>query len=275
MWFTKSEQPARAGLFYCFSKSIPENLPAIMRWSPTKFPGTSRPAWGAPSIGSTAAMSAFVIWTILTSSRLDGVGSMMGGILFYAVGFEKNFPVWKVIFLLCGGVTVLWGLVLMYYLPNNIMQAKRFTPEEKALLIARSQTNQTGIYNRKIKTSQIWEALSDPQVWILFCFVLLNETINGGVANFGKLIVKGVAGGDALRATAYGIPQGAFQVFWVFTGPFLASKIPNSRTIIMAIYILPTITGAILMWKLPRSNTVGCLFAYYIVSILAPRADVG
>lgn len=198
----------------------------------------------------------------------NGVGSMTGGILFYAVGHAKGFPIWKIIFILCGGVTVLWGMVLFYYLPNNIMTAKAFNPEQKALLIARSQTNRTGVYNRKIKWSQIVEALSDPQVWILFLFTLLNETINGGVANFGKLIVKGVAGNDPLLATAYGIPQGAFQVVWVFSGPWLASRFKNSRTIIMAIYIVPTIIGAILMWKMPRSNTVGCLFGYYIVSEL-------
>lgn len=111
------------------------------------------------------------------------------------------------------------GVILLYYLPNNIMTAKRFTPEEKALLIARTQQNQTGIYNPVIKLSQVREALLDPQCWILFFFVLLNETVNGGIANFGKLIVKGLSGGDALLTTAYGIPQGALQVFFVFTGP--------------------------------------------------------
>lgn len=161
---------------------------------------------------------------------------------------------------------MVWGCILLWFLPNNIMTAKRFTLEQKALLIARSQTNRTGVYNRKIKWSQIVEALTDTQVWVLFLFTLLNETINGGIANFGKLIVKGVAKGDPLLATAYGIPQGAFQVVFVFTGPFLASRFKNSRTIIMGIYILPTIAGAICMWKLSRSNAVGCLLSYYIVS---------
>lgn len=197
----------------------------------------------------------------------NGVGSMTGGILFYAIGHAKGFPIWKIIFILCGGVTVLWGILLFFYLPSSIMSAKAFNPEQKALLIARSQTNRTGVYNRKIKRSQIVEALTDPQVWMLFFFTLLNEVINGGVANFGKLIVKGVAGNDPLRATAYGIPQGAFQVVFVFSGPWLASRFKNSRTIIMALYICPTIIGATLMWKMPRSNTVGCLLGYYIVSI--------
>ena len=82
---------------------------------------------------------------------------------------------------------------MLRYLPDNIMSAKRFTPDEKALLIARSQQNQTGVYNPTIKLTQVKEALIDPQCWLLFLFVLLNETVNGGIANFGKLIVKGLS----------------------------------------------------------------------------------
>lgn len=149
------------------------------------------------------------------------------------------------------------------------MTAKFFTPEEKALLIARSQTNRTGVYNPKIKMSQVKEAFMDPQVWILFFFTLLNETINGGFANFGKLIVKGIAGGDALKTTAYGIPSGAFQVFFVFTGPYIASKFKNIRTYIMALYLVPTIVGTALVWKLPRDNHNGLLVSYYLVRVLS------
>lgn len=221
MWYTRKEQPARAGLFYCF----------------------------------------------------NGFGSMMGGILFYAVGQEDNFPVWKVIFLLCGSVTIVWGVVMMFFLPNDITSAKRYTLEEKTLLIARSQTNRTGVYNRKIKMSQVFEAFRDPQVWILFFFTLLNECINGGVANFGKLIIKGLTGGDSLLTTAYGIPQGAFQVMFVFSGPFIASKFKNIRTYIMALYICPTIIGATLLWQLPRTNKNGLLLAYYIVSAICILGD--
>ncbi|KAI5236718.1 MFS general substrate transporter [Aureobasidium subglaciale] len=213
MWFTRKEQPARAGIFYCF----------------------------------------------------NGVGSMVGGILFYGVGQLDGFPVWRVIFMLCGGLTIIWGIILFFFLPNNIMEAKFFSIEEKALLIARSQTNRTGVYNPKIKLSQVKEALTDPQIWILFLFVLCNEGINGGFANFGKLIVKGIAHGDAVRTTALGIPSGAFQVFFVFTGPFLASRFKNIRTYIMALYLVPTIVGTSLVWKLPRSNSDGLLVSYYLI----------
>jgi hypothetical protein len=83
--------------------------------------------------------------------------------------------------LLCGGLTIVWGIALFFLLPSNIMTAKFFSTEEKALLIARSQTNRTGVYNKKIKYSQVKEALLDPQIWLLFLFTLCNEGINGGV----------------------------------------------------------------------------------------------
>lgn len=197
----------------------------------------------------------------------NGVGSSVGGILFFAVGQAKgDFAVWRAIFLLAGGCTVAWGVLLFFFLPNNIMDAKRFTTQEKATLIARSQQNQTGVFNPKIKLSQVKEALLDAQVWLLFFFVLLNETINGGVASFSKLIIKGLTGGDAILTTAYGIPTGVWQVFFVFTGPWLAGKLTNVRTYIMMIYVCPTILAMALLWQLPHSkdHAKGLLVACYI-----------
>lgn len=94
MWYVGKQQPARAGMFYCF----------------------------------------------------NGIGSAVGGILFYGCGYAKTFVVWKIIYIICGGMTVLWSILLFFRLPNNIMTAKSFTTEEKALLIARAASNRTGVY---------------------------------------------------------------------------------------------------------------------------------
>lgn len=45
--------------------------------------------------------------------------------------------------MICGGATVIWGGVLMVFLPNSILSSKRFTVEEKILLIGRGKQNQT------------------------------------------------------------------------------------------------------------------------------------
>lgn len=195
----------------------------------------------------------------------NGVGSMVGGILFYAVGQAKGFDVWRIIFILSGGLTVCWGIILYLFLPDNILSAKRFSTEQKAVLIARTQSGKTGVFSRKIKVYQIKEAFCDTQVWLLFFFVLLNEVVNGGIANFGKLIVKGFTK-DAFLTTAYGIPQGAWSAFFVFTGPWCASRFKNARTLVMGIWVLPTLIGAICLLKLERTNKNGLLMAYYISS---------
>ena len=218
MWYKKEEQPARAGLFYCF----------------------------------------------------NGFGSIIGGTLFYGVGQSHGWDVWRIIFIICGGCTIIWGIVLYMFLPDSIFASKKFTTQEKAMLIVRTKNNRTGVLNKKIKPAQVKEALLDPQIWVLFLFVLLNEIINGGIANFGKLIVKGFSGNDALLTTAYGIPYGAWVAVFIFTGPYIASKLKNVRTYVMAIWVLPTMTAACMFWRMDRSGTrnPGLLMAYYIVSLL-------
>lgn len=191
---------------------------------------------------------------------------MIGGILSYGIGQIANFPVWKAVFLLCGGVTILWGVVLGIFLPDDILTAKRFSLEERALLIARGRLARTGILNKTIKWGQIWEAFKDPQVWLLTLYMLLNETINGGIANFGKLIIKGLVT-DPLLTTALGIPQGAFQVVWILSGTWAASHFKNARTIVMGSYLTITIVGICLIWQLDRAtyaHKIGILLGYYM-----------
>ncbi|CBF84701.1 hypothetical protein AN8901.2 [Aspergillus nidulans FGSC A4] len=212
MWYTRREQPFRAGIFY----------------------------------------------------SCNGMGAIVGGILTYGIGQIKTIAVWRAIFLILGGITVAWGLVLLLFLPDDILSAKRFTIEEKALLVARGRLARTGILSHQIKWYQIREALLDPQVWILFLFMLLNETINGGLANFSKLIIKGLTD-DSLRTVALGIPFGAFQLLWVLSGTFIASKIPNTRTIVMFVYLIPSLVGIIMLWKLSHeTQRIAVLFGYYI-----------
>ncbi|KAJ5226348.1 Major facilitator superfamily domain general substrate transporter [Penicillium chermesinum] len=195
----------------------------------------------------------------------NGLGAMLGGILTFGIGQIKTIAVWRAIYLILGGITVLWGLLMLVFLPNDVISAKRFSVEEKSLLIGRNRLGRTGVINHQIKWYQIREALVDPQVWILFWFTLLNETINGGVANFGKLIIKGLTH-DPLTTVALGIPMGAFQIFFILSGTFIASRFRNCRTIVMLVYLFPTIIGASLLWKLSHeTHKVGVLFGYYII----------
>ncbi|CAG7933116.1 unnamed protein product [Penicillium olsonii] len=195
----------------------------------------------------------------------NGLGAMVGGILTYGIGQIHTIAVWRAIYLILGGITLVWGVVMLVFLPDDVVSSKRFTLDEKALLVARGRLGQTGIINHQIKWHQIREALVDPQVWILFFFTLLNEVVNGGIASFGKLIIKGLTDNSA-TAVALGIPFGGFQIFYVLGGTYLASRVKNFRTVVMFVYLMPTILGASLLWKLDHTTyKVGVLFGYYII----------
>ncbi|VUC28703.1 unnamed protein product [Clonostachys rosea] len=196
----------------------------------------------------------------------NGLGVMIGGIMNYGVGQLKSFQIWKALYLICGGATLLWGFILLWLLPQSITDCKRFTVEERAILIGRVAANQTGILNKKFRLYQVREALLDGQVWLLFFFTLFNETINGGYATFGKLIVKGVVNGDTLKTVLYAFPSGGFLTFFILSGTFLSTKLKNGRTIVMILYLFPTIIGTTLVWQLPRSNKYGLLLSYYIIN---------
>ncbi|KAJ6118643.1 Major facilitator superfamily domain general substrate transporter [Penicillium samsonianum] len=195
----------------------------------------------------------------------NGIGAMVGGVLTYGIGQIHTIAVWRAIYLILGGLTVVWGVLMLLFLPDDVVSSKRFTLDEKALLIGRARLGQTGIINHQIKWYQIREALIDPQVWILFFFILLNEVVNGGIASFGKLIIKGLTT-DSATAVALGIPFGAFQTFWILSGTALASRIKNFRTAVMFLYLIPTVIGASLLWKLDhKTHKIGVLFGYYII----------
>ncbi|KAK2012002.1 MFS general substrate transporter [Colletotrichum eremochloae] len=124
----------------------------------------------------------------------------------------------------------------------------------------------------------IKEAFKDLQVWLLFFHTLLNEVVNGGIANFGKLIVKGFTK-DALLATAYGILYGAWFAFFIFTGLFCTSKFKNFRTIVMMTWVLPTLIAVTLFLKLDRGNKNGLLMSpsfivALVVALQMPAANV-
>ncbi|TIC91799.1 putative transporter [Colletotrichum higginsianum] len=203
----------------------------------------------------------------------------------------KGWDVWRIIYVLCGGLTVVWGIVLYLFMPDNILTAKRFTIEERAMLIAQNARARGGVFNSKVRMKQVKEVFRDGQVWLLFWFVLFNEIINGGIANFVKLIVKGFTH-DALLTTAYGIPYGAFTAIYMFTGPCMASRLKNARTYVMVIWLLPTLiacssfTGALIVaLQMPASNVGGytkrttatafVFLAYCIGNIIGPHGFLG
>lgn len=127
----------------------------------------------------------------------------------------------------------------------------------------RVKTNNTGMEDKTIKWYQVRECLLDPKTWLLALFSLAQNIPNGGLVTFSSIIVSGL-GYSPLITTVLGIPTGVLATVWQLILSFGASRIRNSRCIIIAISDLVPMLCAILMWKLPQSNRRGLLAAYYV-----------
>jgi MFS family permease len=124
---------------------------------------------------------------------VNGVGVALGGLLGYGIGNIKgSLPSWKYEFLIIGALCCIWGVVMFFLVPDSPVTAKRLTLHEKRIAVERLHENQTGVENKTLKPYQIKEAFLDYKLYMLFLIALMQSIVNGGISNFGTIIIKGL-----------------------------------------------------------------------------------
>ena len=107
-----------------------------------------------------------------------GVAQMLGGLLSWAFQHIRHSPLsatagWRMLFVLIGGFTVLFGISVALAVPDTPMQAWFLKDEEKVNLLEHVKVNQAGIDNRHFQPKQVMEAALDPALYIGFVMSLL------------------------------------------------------------------------------------------------------
>jgi hypothetical protein len=144
-------------------------------------------------------------------------------------------------------------------LPNSPTTFKGFSRDEKLIMIARMRRNQTGVEQNRINWDQIKEAYLDYKTWLFTLLGFFSNLPNGGISNFSTLVIKGL-GFNTLHTALLGVPQGALVVIWITLGAMTNRYLPrNSRTIVCALFMIPTIAGALGFLLAPDTAYVGRL----------------
>lgn len=125
----------------------------------------------------------------------NGWGQVLGGLVAYgiAVGSEKHgsaIEPWKAVFLFAGLLTIALGLIFLWIIPDNQLNARWLSKDDRTLAIARVRVNQQGIGNKHFKMYQVKEALLDPMSWAFFFYALISDIPNGGITNFFSQLVS-------------------------------------------------------------------------------------
>ncbi|KAI1846987.1 hypothetical protein JX265_006816 [Neoarthrinium moseri] len=184
----------------------------------------------------------------------NGVSMVLGALLAYGSGMAQGLTIanWKLIFLIVGALTMGWGFVILFYLPDGPHDAKMLTEYERMVAVWRVSKNQMGIKNSSIKTPQIKEALLDGRCYLIFATGMALGLVNGAVTNFMSSIIKGF-NFDPLKTSLMQAPGGAIEVV-ACLGLGYISQMRNMLGISILLGCLPGMVGLIGILTIPIEN---------------------
>ncbi|KAF1916418.1 membrane transporter [Ampelomyces quisqualis] len=206
----------------------------------------------------------------------NGFAQIFGGCLAYgiAVGCRKSgttIEPWKIVFLVTGLLTIALGFLFLWIVPDNQMNCRWLSKEDRILAIERIRSNNQGVGNKHFKWYQLKEALTDPLSWAFFFFALIADIPNGGITNFfSQLIVS--FGYTPEESLLYGTPGGAVEVVFLVACGWAGDRY-GYRILISMTGMLTAILGMLLIVALPLDNNKGRLAGYYLTQA-SPTAFV-
>ncbi|WWC97575.1 hypothetical protein V866_004459 [Kwoniella sp. B9012] len=195
-----------------------------------------------------------------------GVFSMFSALINIGLGKTGGTHPWKSMYYFCGSLTIAWGFVIYFFMPDSPLKPGRyFTEEEKQILIKRFEENPWGNTQQTIKPRQILEAVLDIKSWLYLLMGAAIYICNGSVTAFGARIISGF-GYSSLQSTALLVPGGFVTVVTIAFFSYFADKYKNIRTLLLPLSCIPVVVGALVVWFAPWHPTVGPLIGYYLVA---------
>ncbi|KAK3615930.1 hypothetical protein LTR56_026295 [Elasticomyces elasticus] len=198
----------------------------------------------------------------------NGFGIALGGLLGFGIGHIGGaLPSWKYEFLIIGALCCVWGVVMFIFLPDSPVTAKGLTQREKRIAVERLRDNQTGVENKHFKWYQVVDAVTDIKLYLFFFLGVVGNVPNGGISNFGTLIIKGF-GFSTLVTTLMQVPYGCIIAISILTCVFLNDYFGRhgrqTRCWFILIFLCPNIAGSFGLRFLAADNKAGRLVSYYL-----------
>ncbi|KAF2487202.1 putative MFS allantoate transporter [Neohortaea acidophila] len=202
----------------------------------------------------------------------NGFAQIFGGLVAYGIakGVNKDgasLAGWQIIFLTIGLLTMSIGIIFLFVVPDNQLNARWLSEEDRYLAIERIRVNQQGVGNKHFKWYQFREALTDPLTWAIVFYALVADIPNGGITNFFAQLIEGF-GYTEEQSLLYAAPAGAVEVVTLVAGGFLGDRYGN-RLLVSTFGLVTGITGVALIVGLPLGNDKGRLAGYYLYNAVA------
>ncbi|KAH6991399.1 major facilitator superfamily domain-containing protein [Ilyonectria sp. MPI-CAGE-AT-0026] len=188
----------------------------------------------------------------------NSVGAFCGALISFGCSYITTGPLepWRWLFIMLGIITALWGIVLLFTLPDTPKTARFLNPAQRIIANQRPQKQQRTFKTNKWSHAQFKEAIMDPKTWFLFVITTISSLTNGVISNFTSLIVAGL-GYNTRTTLLLGLPIAAFQFVVIFVSTLLADKFRRSRCIVIIGGYLVALLGVLLIRQLPVTMKAG------------------
>jgi MFS family permease len=198
-----------------------------------------------------------------------GTAPIIGSLASY--GFQhytgKQFTSWQIMFLLFGLITIVVGICVVIFLPDNPMTAKKLTTEEKVWSIERLRENKTGVENKHFKAYQVRECFLDPQTWLISLITISSNIPNGAVSSYQGAIIQGF-GYTSQQTALLSIPSGVVAGISVLTATWLAGRYRMRAPFIVIWLLLGGVLGGCLLAFSNDSNKGAKLTGNYLTNMI-------
>ncbi|KAG7886135.1 hypothetical protein KL936_005052 [Ogataea polymorpha] len=225
----------------------------------------------------------FVLFTSLFYTRKEQVsrtmywGSMQGifyvifGFITYGLGHAHNSSLkeWQLVYLVLGLCSVAIAFVWFALIPDSPDKARFLSKEEKIIAVKRVSKNMMGVKTNDWKYSQVWDCLIDPKTWFMIAFIIFSMIPNGGLTNFGSLVLKSIVH-NRVQSIAIGVGSSFFSSGQMLIYSVLSMKYNNLRTIGMSAPLLLAIAGLSAVYATEDHGAKwGRVFAYWMINSYA------
>ncbi|KAF7194098.1 putative transporter [Pseudocercospora fuligena] len=205
----------------------------------------------------------------------NGIAQIVGSLMMYGIGenlSHLSIQPWRLMFLLCGAVTVFAGILFFVAMPAGPETAWFLTADEKVVAAKRLASQHDGGDKTSFSLDQFKEACTDLKTFHVFMFGLL-VTMCSPVPTFASLVIKNL-GYTSAETLLYGSPSGAVQIAFIWVGVAGCWFFPNRRSLVVLCITVVPLVGCILLTVLPLSAGWGMIVASWLASVISSQFSI-
>ncbi|KAJ5611390.1 hypothetical protein N7510_008109 [Penicillium lagena] len=195
-----------------------------------------------------------------------GLATICGAILMYLVGGAHSMAIaqWRVMFLICGGATLVMGVLFFFTMPLDTTVAWFLNNDERRIATERLALDRVTRDRLEFSSAQLVEALRDPLAWLYFLFAFF-ICLPSPILKFSSLVIDGF-GFTNFQTMLVGLPSGALQIIAVWMSALGMRWTKDMRSWWGFLMTLVPLVGSITMLSLPKSDKWGIVVSTWLAA---------